>query len=112
MHSISESEAPLAAMLTPRGRGAIATIRVSGDCSLLTQHGRALFHSASRKPLAEQSPGRVVFGHWGSEPGEAVVVCRRDAATFDIHGHGGDAAVRRILADLERAGCRIVSWQE
>jgi tRNA modification GTPase len=44
--------------------------------------------------------------------GEEVVVCRHGAATIDIHCHGGDAAVRRILADLEHAGCRITSWQE
>jgi len=31
--------------------------------------------------------------------------------TLEIHCHGGDAAVRRILLDLQHAGCAVVSWQ-
>jgi tRNA modification GTPase len=103
---------PLAAVLTPRGRGAVASIRMRGNVAMLERDGRALFVAANRKPLGEQPVGRVVFGRWGSEPGEEVVVCRRGGATIDIHCHGGDAAVRRILADLERTGCRTTSWQE
>ncbi len=102
---------PTAALLTPKGRGAVASIRLVGRCALLDCSEPALFRAASGKPLAEQSIGRVVFGHWGSEPGEEVVVCRVGDRAIEIHCHGGDAAARRILADLERAGCQIVSWQ-
>ncbi|MBI3861345.1 MAG: 50S ribosome-binding GTPase [Planctomycetia bacterium] len=62
--------------------------------------------------MAEQPLDRVLFGRWGKAPGEEVVVCRVDHEIIEIHCHGGDAAARRILADLERAGCLIVSWQE
>lgn len=101
-----------AALCTPRGRGAVATIRLGGGCGLLDQRDNTLFFAANGKPLQEQPLGRIVFGHWGRQPREEVVVCRRDDGEIDIHCHGGNAAVRRILADLERAGCRIVSWQD
>ncbi|HTI49650.1 MAG TPA: hypothetical protein VL475_01815, partial [Planctomycetaceae bacterium] len=98
-----------AAVLTPRGRGAVASIRLRGDNAVLDWQ---LFHAANAKPLAEQEVGRILFGRWGIEPTEEVVVCRRDLETVEIHCHGGDAAVRRILADLESAGCRVVPWIE
>jgi tRNA modification GTPase len=79
---------------------------------LLGRTGETLFRAANRKPVTEQPVGRVVFGRWGSDPAEEVVLCRRGEATVDIHCHGGDAAVRRILADLTSAGCQIVTWQE
>jgi tRNA modification GTPase len=102
----------MAAVLTPRGRGAVASIRVRGEGVLLDLEGRQFFRAANQKSLAEQLVGRIVFGRWGSAPGEEVVVCRRGDATIEIHCHGGDAAVRHILSDLARAGCRIVSWQD
>jgi len=101
----------LAAVLTSRGRGAVASIRVSAGSRFL----RALddlFRAASAKPLADHALGRVLFGRWGQEPAEEVVVCRRDESTVEIHCHGGEAAARRILDDLERAGCRIIAWQD
>jgi tRNA modification GTPase len=103
---------PLAAVLTPSGRGAIATIRVT-----LVGASRPLvdiwpFRAANGRPLSGQSVGRIVFGRWGSEPGEEVVVCALDDATVEIHCHGGEAASRRILRDLAAAGCRVVAWPE
>ena len=100
---------PLAALLTPSGRGAIATIRVA-----LVQASRPVvdawpFRAVNGRPLSVQSVGRIVFGHWGSEPAEEVVVCALDDATLEIHCHGGDAAARRILRDLADAGCRVVA---
>ena len=103
---------PMAAVMTPRGRGAVASIRVHGGAARFDQIDGALFCAANQKSLAEQPVGRIVFARWGSEPVEDVVLCRRSEATIDIHCHGGDAAVRRILSDIARAGCQIVSWQE
>lgn len=111
-HARDTSAGPLAALCTPRGRGAVASIRLRGACDLLDQPGSELFFPANQKRFGEQPIGRIVFGQWGHQPREEVVVCRRDGNTTDMHCHGGDAAVRRILADLERAGCRIVPWQE
>ncbi len=103
---------PLAALLTPIGRGAIATIRVS-----LLGASRPVadvwpFRAANGRPLSSQSVGRIVFGHWGSEPSEEIVLCALDDATLEIHCHGGDAASRRILRDLADAGCRVVASPE
>ena len=98
---------PSAAVLTPGGRGAVATIRFAGDCRTIDAAG--VFHAANGRPLAAQTLGRICFGHWGRGSVEEVVVCRRDRTRLEIHCHGGDAAVRRILADLQGAGCTIQS---
>lgn len=99
--------------MTPRGRGAVGTICFEGDCTLLDNAAPQLFRAVNGKTLAEQEFDHVVFGHWGSdETQEEVVVCRVDDESLEIHCHGGDAAVDRILKDLESIGCRIHSWQE
>ncbi len=100
-----------AAVLTPAGRGAVATIRVTGD---LTQLDRIapMFRAANGRSLSEQEPRRIAFGAWGHGATEEIVVNRFAAETVEIHCHGGDAAVRRILNDLQQAGCVVVSWQQ
>ncbi len=103
---------PMAALLTPRGRGAVASVRLRGPVDLLDGTNHRLFEAANGKLLTAQQIDRVLFGHWGSGPGEEVVVCRAATDVTEIHCHGGDAAARRILSDLERTGCRIVTWQE
>src|SRR5262245_37536830 len=99
-----------AAVLTPQGRGAIASIRVFRGSSLPVERLGRFLRTARGIPLAELPAGRVTFAHWGDEPSEDVVVCRRDPQTWQIHCHGGDAAARRILGDLESLGCRTVPW--
>ncbi|MSR57564.1 MAG: GTP-binding protein [Planctomycetaceae bacterium] len=103
---------PTAAVLTPHGRGAVATIRLRGPSESFDGSPHALFRAADGRPVAQQPVGRIVFGRWGHEPTEEVVVCRHDLLTTEIHCHGGDAAVRRILADLETVGCRTIPWTE
>ena len=71
-----------------------------------------LFRAANGRALSEQSIARICFGHWGVEPAEEVVVCRVAENTTEINCHGGSAAARRILGDLESRGCRIQTWQE
>jgi tRNA modification GTPase len=112
MQSESTPTGLMAAVLTPRGRGAVASIRVRGTRALLSRAGTELFRAANQKALTEQPVGRIVFGRWGNEPGEEVVLCRRGDATLEVHCQGGDAAIQRILADLVRSGCQIVSWQD
>jgi tRNA modification GTPase len=101
-----------AALLTPRGRGAVATIRFRGDCRLLDQADPPAFLAANGRALEQQPLNRIVFGRWGRDPVEEVVLCRIDEQSVEIHCHGGDAAVRRVLADLESLGCIITTWQE
>jgi tRNA modification GTPase len=102
---------PVAALLTPRGRGAVATVRVVGDCRLLDTVDPPPFRAANGKPLSEQPINRIVFGEWGTDVCEQVVLCRTGEQTIEIHCHGGEAAARTILSSLESVGCRIATWK-
>lgn len=92
--------------LTPEGRGAVASLCVDGPraLELVERH----FRIATR-PLAI---GRIHIGHWGTAPAEEVVVCRVGLERIEVHGHGGAAASRRIVADLVQDGCRELAWRE
>lgn len=97
-------------LLTPPGRGAIATICVEGEKAVETVS--SCFTPAAGRPLASFPVNRIVFGHWGRpaghretsgehpSPGEEVVVCRREKTVVEIHCHGGRAASAAILEDL------------
>ena len=97
-------------VLTPAGRGAVATVLVAGShaTDLVERH----FHSASGHSLAGQPLERILFGRWGTSDGEELVVVRRSASAVEIHCHGGQAAVAAIVAALEQHGCRQVAWRE
>jgi len=114
MSSHSENQSPQhchAALLTPRGRGAVATIRVQGEPSALNETLNACFHAVNRKPLLEQPVNQIVYGLWGESNSEDLVLCRIAPANIDIHCHGGMAAVERILEDLQQQGCEVHPWQ-
>ncbi|MBI3837280.1 MAG: 50S ribosome-binding GTPase [Planctomycetia bacterium] len=97
-------------LLTPEGRGAVASLLVEGPLAL--QVVGELFHPASRRSLAEEPCGKIVFGRWQSpEVGEELVVCRRDTG-IEIHCHGGRAAAAAISASLTERGCRTVPWRQ
>ncbi|MDZ4684642.1 MAG: hypothetical protein SH850_06085, partial [Planctomycetaceae bacterium] len=100
---------PQAARLTPAGRGAIAVIEVSDAAADWNDGEPALFRPANQRPWSDQPVGRLLYGQWGLEPAEDVVVCRTDESSFEIHCHGGDAAVTRILGDLGQRGIATVS---
>jgi tRNA modification GTPase len=110
--SICDDKDLSAALLTPIGRGAVATIRVQGNLasSRLTD---IPFRAANGKVFSQQSIGRIVFGQWGQESADSedIVVCRVTPQALEIHCHGGDAAVQRILQDLQQIGCRALDWQ-
>jgi tRNA modification GTPase len=103
---------PLAALWTARGRGAVATIRLRADVRRWPGIDLLPFRAANGKPLRHQPTGRVVFGRWGSDAVEEVVVCLIDDETLEIHCHGGESAASRILGDCAQAGCRVVAWTE
>lgn len=102
---------PMAALVTPPGRGAVATIVYRGNPGLL-DGPPALFAAANSRAVADQPLNRVCFGRWGVDIPEEVVVCRSSESVTEIHCHGGAAAVRRILSDMEGRGCRVVDWRE
>jgi tRNA modification GTPase len=97
--------------LTPPGRGAVASLVVDGpvaECCL-----DRLFHSSRGRAADWQSCGRVVLGRWGApDVGEEVVACRVGPERFEIHCHGGQAAVTALVGSLVSEGCRQMSWQE
>jgi tRNA modification GTPase len=97
----------VAAVLTPRGRGAIATVLVSGPAAAATV--AQLFSPASAHDISAAAIGRILFGRWGTS-GEELVVCRRAEDQIEVHCHGGDAAVQAVLASLVDVGCHVVSW--
>ncbi|MFQ5731270.1 MAG: GTPase [Planctomycetaceae bacterium] len=108
--SAAGTQSPFTAgLLTPAGRGAVATVRIRGGAI-------PPFHPVGGRDLSQYAIGRVLFGRWGDGAGdgagEDVVVVRRDLETLDVHCHGGHAAVARILNDLQTAGARIVcGWE-
>src|SRR5690606_2165673 len=93
-------------ILTAAGRGAIACIAIEGarSTALVARH----FQPLRPRPTLDATPvGGVRVGVWGeSETGEELVVARVDRGRWEVHCHGGEAAVARIIEDLEAAGAQ------
>jgi tRNA modification GTPase len=89
----------------------VATIRVRGDLATLSEKIAGIFQAASGGSLANTPKHQISFGRWGLDTAEDVVVCHTEPEVCEIHCHGGDAAVRRILSDLQCLGCETVDWQ-
>ncbi len=111
-HSEMNTRPCSAALLTPRGRGAVATIRLYGEPPSLAKSIDACFQPANKKRWQQQPVNRIVYGLWGAVNNEDLVLCRLDENTVDIHCHGGMAAIDRILQDLKDQGCAICSSQD
>lgn len=101
-----------AAILTPPGRGAVASIAVWGESATATLD--ELFSPVAGGRLVDASPGRIRFGQWhglqSHGSAEDVVVCRQAANEIEIHCHGGQAAAQAIMAALIERGCRQAPW--
>jgi tRNA modification GTPase len=96
---------PILTILTPPGRGAVASLRIEGRGSLELLAGLC----TARRPLAEIPLRQVAVGRLG---GEEVVISRISDDAIELHCHGGSAAVARLEELLVGRGCREVSWQE
>jgi tRNA modification GTPase len=106
MNHVSESPCS-ATLLTPAGRGAIATLAVFGpDAARIV--GRR-FVPRRAVDLETAPVGRILFGNWlpDSGPGEEIVVCRRADDEWEIHCHGGRSAAEAILQGLAADGARL-----
>ncbi|MFW6124650.1 MAG: GTPase [Pirellulales bacterium] len=99
----------IAVVLTPPGRGAIATVLVAGPSAVGAVESH--FRAAHRHRLAEQAEGRPIFGHWGGKRGEEVVVWRAGGDRIEIHCHGGRAVVEWLVGSLEQSGCVRMGWE-
>ena len=109
------AEQPHFAVLTPPGRGAIATVAVRGSAALQTVARR--FQSAAGKPLSSFGIGRVVFGRFqtAAEAAEDLVIGLIAEGEIEIHCHGGTASVAAICDALVADGCRVMlprQWAE
>src|SRR5262245_32006656 len=95
-----------ASLLTPPGRGAVASIVVEGETA--AQAVSQFFRPASGRPLPQAPQNRIIFGRWSNSEGagEEVVLSRRTERRIEVHCHGGRLAPERILEDLVRLGCR------
>ncbi len=104
----------VAYVMTPQGRGGVATVCLRGEVTLLDEGAKygPVFRLARGGRCADQPLGDVVFGHWGDEHREEVVVCRVHENVTEIHCHGGKAAVERILGDLRTRDCAVITWAE
>ncbi|MDX1944111.1 MAG: GTPase [Pirellulaceae bacterium] len=107
-----EEELPTrVAVLSPLGRGAVATVAVRGPRAVELV-GRQ-FSPASGKKLAEIPTGRVVFGRFRTTAGEEeLVVGLVGPSEVEVHCHGGLAAVAAIRESLVAAGCVASDWPE
>ncbi|MGB1925154.1 MAG: GTPase [Rubripirellula sp.] len=95
-------------VLTGKGRGAVAVILLYGNQS--REMLARCFQSATTSRLES---GQIRYGLWGGNEtdtlaAESVVVTPLSQDSFEIHCHGGSAAIERILSDLGRVGCDIV----
>ncbi|MBM4067711.1 MAG: GTP-binding protein [Planctomycetes bacterium] len=114
------SDATYMALLTPPGRGAIASLAVRGTRAW--DIARELFHFPPSAKVTELPnrpvTGRIWLGRLG-EPGKGgsddVVLCARHAEPIpwlELHCHGGDQAVGMICDVLARQGVVACAWQE
>ncbi len=96
-------------LLTPAGRGAVATVRVEGldACERVDAH----FRAASQCPVSDLPGDRLAFGRFqlGEDVHDEVVVRRPDENAVEIHCHGGPAVVERLIAVLTAHGGERVS---
>lgn len=109
--AIFDMKDTIAAQATAPGEGGVAIVRVSGErCCEIVQR---VFAPKNKKPLENR---RLTFGFVmdGEEVvDEAMAVLMRAPYSYtredvaEIHCHGSDALVRRILYLLMRAGARM-----
>jgi tRNA modification GTPase len=99
-------------LLTPPGRGAVASIVVAGQ-GAVELAGRC-FSPASGKSLAELPEGRVVFGTIQSlqDATEEVVVGLYGPEHVEIHCHGGALAAAAVMKALAKVGANVIPWQQ
>ncbi len=86
-----------AVRLTAPGRGAVATVRLSCSSSERAVAIDAAFIAANGMLASSVPVDRVLFGSWR---GEDVVVVRTSSTEWEVHCHGGEAAVARIITEF------------
>lgn len=105
---MSPKLASFASVLTPAGPGAVAVIQLQLADSHIASRALAPFQRSHASAFPEDPNAvpidRIFFGSW---QGEDVVLMRTAADVWELHCHGGLAAIRRILDHLTHAGMQI-----
>ncbi|MCP4169393.1 MAG: GTP-binding protein [Fuerstiella sp.] len=83
--------------LTAAGRGAVAVMRANMSGRATAERLDSYFRAANGLLPSRAAIGRILYGLWD---GEDVVVVRVSDNNWEIHCHGGDAAVKRISQQL------------
>lgn len=98
--------------LTPRGRGAIATVVVRGTAA--ANMVERCFQPAGDTPFSQSPCRRIVFGFWKSSDWatEELIVSRVEDSLVEVHCHGGEAAVRAIIQSLVQQGAQEIEPYE
>lgn len=109
---MNQDRRPTAARWTAPGRGAIAVIRVENSLADWADHAPSVFQSHRGVNWSALPLNRLNYGRWGSTSSEDVVVCRLNETDFEVHCHGGEAAVARILSDLAALSIPTVTAHE
>jgi tRNA modification GTPase len=100
----------LIAVLTPPGRGAVATLGVRGPRAVEIVAQR--FAPLSGQPLTAFPAGRVLFGRFrlSGTATEKLVVGLVAPNEVEVHTHGGLAAVEAVAAALVAEGAERIEW--
>lgn len=98
-------------LLTPAGRGAVATISIVGQQAMAVVE--RCFKPLGCRRLSAVPIGELVIGHWHNETGqrEEIVAARIHATRVDIHCHGGLAASDALIKTVVDAGATRVDPQ-
>jgi tRNA modification GTPase len=96
-------------VLTPLGRGAVATVLVEGPGA--REAVQAVFRAAAGRALDTFTPDRPVLGRVGESPGEEVILRCRSDESVELHCHGGTAAVSRLESLFARRGFTSIDWR-
>ncbi|MEM8667365.1 MAG: GTPase [Planctomycetota bacterium] len=107
------------AKLTGSGRSAIAVVAVEGPMAEAIIYRCVQFASEKQVRI-----GQVRFGYWtgpaqddlhanndstdetSGSPSESVVITAVSLRRWEIHCHGGTAAIERVLSDLQHCGAQ------
>src|SRR2546421_7932740 len=105
-------DSPRCAVLTPAGRGAIATVGVRGTEAV--EIVSRLFTPVSGKSLSSFAVGRVIFGRFrtSADVPEELIVGLVAPGDIEIHCHGGQAALQAICETLVAEGCSLIAADE
>ncbi len=95
-----DREEVTARRLTSAGRGGVAVVEFQGPVAGID----ALFASLLDRRVVPDC-GRLWYRSWR---GEAVVICRVADLVWEVHCHGGEQAVSRILNDARAAGAALI----